>query len=41
LKIAWYVPIGFLPVVARMTSPPTKKASAAVISGVTIPPARW
>jgi hypothetical protein len=41
LKIAWYVPSGFFPVVAKTTSPPTAKASAAVMSGVTIPPARW
>jgi len=41
LKIAWYVPIGFFPVEARTTSPPTAKASPAVMSGVTIPPARW
>jgi hypothetical protein len=41
LKIAWYVPIGFLWVVAKTTSPPTANASAAVMRGVTIPPARW
>jgi hypothetical protein len=41
LKIAWYVPIGFFPVVTRMTSPATANARAAVMSGVTMPPARW
>ena len=40
-KIASYVRSGFLPVVTRTTSPPMRKATSAVSTGVRTPPARW
>ena len=39
-KIAWYVLIGFLPVVTSTTSPPITNAINTVSSGATTPPAR-
>ena len=38
-KIALYVSIGLLPVVARTTTPPIRKARTTVSSGTMIPPA--